>query len=175
MQNNFYTRYKCIIISTSLFHYVQIEIYKESLINKVNSILFFFSSRRRHTISTRDWSSDVCSSDLSALYGGTVNQLKHLLRKMNVELTWVDPDDPDAWRQAVRPTTKAFFGETIGNPAGNVLDIETLATIAHEHELPLIVDNTFATPYLCRPIEWGADIVIHSATKFIGGHGTSIG
>ncbi len=111
----------------------------------------------------------------SALYGGTVNQFKHLLRKMNVELTWVDPDDPDAWRQAVRANTKAFFGETIGNPAGNVLDIETVAAIAHEHELPLIVDNTFATPYLCRPIEWGADIVIHSATKFIGGHGTSIG
>ena len=111
----------------------------------------------------------------AALYGGTVNQFKHLLRKMSVELTWVDPDDPDAWRQAVRPNTKAFFGETIGNPAGNVLDIETVAAIAHEHDLPLIVDNTFATPYLCRPIEWGADIVIHSATKFIGGHGTSIG
>jgi O-acetylhomoserine (thiol)-lyase len=92
-----------------------------------------------------------------------------------VELTWVDPDDPEAWRKALRPNTKAFFGETIGNPAGNVLDIEALASIAHEHELPLIVDNTFATPYLCRPIEWGADIVIHSATKFIGGHGTSIG
>jgi len=111
----------------------------------------------------------------SALYGGSVNQFKHLLRKLNVDLTWVDPDDPGAWRDAMRPTTKAFFGETIGNPAGNVLDIEALAAIAHEHELPLIVDNTFATPYLCRPIEWGADIVIHSATKFIGGHGTSIG
>ncbi len=111
----------------------------------------------------------------SALYGGTVNQLKHLLRKMNVELTWVDPDDLDAWRAAVRAETKAFFAETIGNPAGNVLDIETVAAIAHEHGIPLIVDNTFATPYLCRPIEWGADIVIHSATKFIGGHGTSIG
>jgi O-acetylhomoserine (thiol)-lyase len=111
----------------------------------------------------------------SALYGGTVNQLKHLLRKMNVELTWVDPDDASAWRDAVRANTKAFFSETIGNPAGNVLDIEAVAAVAHEHELPLIVDNTFATPYLCRPIEWGADIVIHSATKFIGGHGTSIG
>jgi O-acetylhomoserine (thiol)-lyase len=111
----------------------------------------------------------------AALYGGTVNQLKHLLHKMNVALTWVNPDDPDAWRQAVRPDTKAFFGETIGNPGGNVLDLETVASIAHSHELPLIVDNTFATPYLCRPIEWGADIVIHSATKFIGGHGTSIG
>ncbi|ACU75097.1 O-acetylhomoserine/O-acetylserine sulfhydrylase [Catenulispora acidiphila DSM 44928] len=111
----------------------------------------------------------------SALYGGTVNQFKHLFRKMNVELSWADLDDPAAWEAAVRPTTKAFFGETIGNPAGNVLDIEALAGIAHRHGLPLIVDNTFATPYLCRPIEWGADIVVHSATKFLGGHGTSIG
>jgi O-acetylhomoserine (thiol)-lyase len=111
----------------------------------------------------------------SALYGGTVNQFKHLLRKMNVGLTWVDPDDPNAWRAAVRENTKAFYGETIGNPAGNVLDIAAIAAIAHDHQLPLIVDNTFATPYLCRPIEWGADIVVHSATKFIGGHGTSIG
>jgi O-acetylhomoserine (thiol)-lyase len=111
----------------------------------------------------------------SALYGGTVNQFKHMLRKMSVDLTWVDPDDADAWRAAVRPNTKAFYGETIGNPAGNVLDIETVAAIAHADQLPLIVDNTFATPYLCRPIEWGADIVLHSATKFIGGHGTSIG
>jgi O-acetylhomoserine (thiol)-lyase len=111
----------------------------------------------------------------SALYGGTVNQLKHLLRKMSVALTWVDPDNPDAWKAAVRDDTKAFFGETIGNPGGNVLDIETIATIAHEHGVPLLVDNTFATPFLCRPMEWGADIVLHSATKFIGGHGTSIG
>ena len=111
----------------------------------------------------------------SALYGGTVNQLKHLLRKMSVELTWVNPDDPDAWKAAVRANTKAFFAETIGNPAGNVLDIEAVARIAHDHELPLLVDNTFASPFLCRPIEWGADIVLHSATKFIGGHGTSIG
>jgi O-acetylhomoserine (thiol)-lyase len=110
-----------------------------------------------------------------ALYGGSVNQLKHLLGKMNVSLVWVDPDDLDAWRAAVTPATKVFFAETIGNPGGNVLDIEAVAAIAHEHELPLIVDNTFATPYLCRPITWGADIVIHSATKFIGGHGTSIG
>src|SRR5580704_7110383 len=111
----------------------------------------------------------------SALYGGTVNQFKHMLRKMSVELTWVDPDDLDAWRKAVRPNTKALFGETIGNPAGSVLDIERVASIAHDHDLPLLVDNTFATPFLCRPIEFGADIVIHSATKFIGGHGTSIG
>ena len=109
------------------------------------------------------------------LYGGTVNQFKHVLRKMSVELTWVDPDDLGAWRSAVRKNTKAFFGETIGNPGGNVLDIEALAAIAHEHGLPLLVDNTFATPYLCRPLEWGADIVLHSATKYIGGHGTSIG
>jgi len=111
----------------------------------------------------------------SALYGGTVNQFKHMLRKMNVGLTWVNPDDPDAWRAAVRDNTKAFYGETIGNPAGCVLDIETIAGIAHAHQIPLIVDNTFASPYLCRPMEWGADIVVHSATKFIGGHGTSIG
>ena len=111
----------------------------------------------------------------AALYGGTVNQLKHLLRKMSVEFTWVDPDKLDAWKAAARPNTKAFFAETIGNPGGNVLDIEGVARIAHEHGSPLLVDNTFATPYLCRPIEWGADIVLHSATKFIGGHGTSIG
>jgi len=111
----------------------------------------------------------------SALYGGTVNQFKHLFRKMSVDLTWVDPDRPEAWQAAVRENTKAFYAETIGNPGGNVLDIAAVAAIAHAHNLPLIVDNTFATPYLCRPIEWGADIVVHSATKFIGGHGTSIG
>src|SRR5262245_108201 len=111
----------------------------------------------------------------SALYGGTVTQLKHLLRKLSVTLTFVDPDDPAAWRAALREETKALFAETIGNPAGNVLDIEAIAQIAHAHRTPFIVDNTFATPYLCRPIEWGADIVVHSATKFIGGHGTSIG
>jgi O-acetylhomoserine (thiol)-lyase len=94
---------------------------------------------------------------------------------MNVGLTWVDPDDLGTWKAAVRENTKAFYGETIGNPAGNVLDVQNVAAIAHDHGFPLIVDNTFATPYLCRPIEWNADIVIHSATKFIGGHGTSIG
>ena len=111
----------------------------------------------------------------SALYGGTVNQFKHVLRKMNVGLTWVNPDDLGAWQAAVRDNTKAFFAETIGNPGGNVLDIEAVAAIAHAHQIPLLVDNTFASPYLCRPFEWGADIVVHSATKFIGGHGTSIG
>ena len=111
----------------------------------------------------------------SALYGGSVTQLKHLTRKLSLDLTFVDPDDLDAWRGAIRPKTKLLFAETIGNPGGNVLDIEAVSAIAHEHGMPLAIDNTFATPYLCRPIEWGADIVIHSATKFIGGHGTSIG
>lgn len=111
----------------------------------------------------------------SALYGGTTTQLKHITRKLSIELTFVDPDNLAAWRAAIKPNTKALYGETIGNPGGNVLDIEAVADIAHAHDTPLIVDNTFATPYLCRPIEWGADIVVHSATKFIGGHGTSIG
>lgn len=110
-----------------------------------------------------------------ALYGGSVTQLKHLTRKLSLGLTFVDPDDLAAWRAAIGPKTKVLFGETIGNPGGNVLDIEAVAAIAHEHGMPLAIDNTFATPYLCRPIEWGADIVINSATKFIGGHGTSIG
>jgi O-acetylhomoserine (thiol)-lyase len=111
----------------------------------------------------------------SALYGGSVTQLKHLQRKLGFELTFIDPDDLDQWRSALRPNTKLLYGETIGNPGGNVLDIEGVAGIAHEHGAPLMIDSTFATPFLCRPIEWGADIVTHSATKFIGGHGTSIG
>jgi O-acetylhomoserine (thiol)-lyase len=111
----------------------------------------------------------------AALYGGTITQLKHLQRKFGFEVTFVDGDSVDAWRAALRPETKALFGETIGNPGGNVLDIEAVAAVAREHGAPLIVDSTFATPYLCRPAEHGADIVIHSATKFIGGHGTSIG
>ena len=110
-----------------------------------------------------------------ALYGGTITQFKHVLGKLSVDVTFVDPDNLDTWQAALRPNTKALFAETIGNPGGNVLDIEAVAAIAHGHGAPLIVDNTFASPYLCRPIEWGADIVIHSATKFIGGHGTSIG
>lgn len=111
----------------------------------------------------------------SALYGGSVTQFKHFLRKLSVDLDFVDPDDHDAWRNAARDNTKLFFGETIGNPSGSVLDIGAIATIAHDHELPLMIDNTFGTPYLCRPLEWGADIVVHSATKFMGGHGTSLG
>jgi O-acetylhomoserine (thiol)-lyase len=111
----------------------------------------------------------------SALYGGTVNQFKHYFRKLSVDLTFVDPDDLGAWKGALRDETKLLYAETIGNPAGNVLDIEAVAKIAHEHRTPLMIDNTFPTPFLCRPFEWGADIVVHSATKFIGGHGTSIG
>ena len=110
-----------------------------------------------------------------ALYGGTVTQLKNVLRKMSVDLTFVDPDEPANWAEAVRGETQFLFGETIGNPGGNILDIEAVAQVAHDHDIPLVVDNTFATPYLCRPFEWGADIIVHSATKFIGGHGTSIG
>ncbi len=111
----------------------------------------------------------------AALYGGTVTQLKHLSRKLSFGLSFVDPDDLGAWRAALRPETKLLFAETIGNPGGNVLDLQAVAAIAHEHGAPLLVDSTFATPYLCRPIEHGADIVMHSATKFLGGHGTSIG
>jgi O-acetylhomoserine (thiol)-lyase len=110
-----------------------------------------------------------------ALYGGSLTQLKHLFGKLSVDLDFVDPADPAAWRQRMRSETKALFVETIGNPAGTVPDLEALSAIAHEHGAPLLVDNTFATPYLCRPLDFGADIVVHSATKFLGGHGTSIG
>ena len=111
----------------------------------------------------------------SALYGGTITQLKHVLGKLTVGLDFVDVDDLDAWRSAMNSNTKLLFAETIGNPGGNVLDIEKVAAIAHEHECPLMIDNTFATPYLCRPLDWGADIAVYSATKFLGGHGTSLG
>ena len=111
----------------------------------------------------------------AALYGGTVTQFKHVLRKMSVELTFVDPEQPQQWREHIRESTKLLFGETIGNPSGCVLDIEAIADIGHQAGIPLMVDNTFATPYLCRPLQFGADIVVHSATKFMGGHGTSIG
>lgn len=111
----------------------------------------------------------------AALYGGTTAQFKNVLGKLNVAYSFVNPDDPAAWEAALRPNTKALYAETIGNPGGNVLDIEAVAAVAHRHGAPLVLDNTFASPYLCRPIEWGADVVIHSATKFIGGHGTSIG
>lgn len=111
----------------------------------------------------------------AALYGGTYNLLSHTLPKFGIETTFVDdPDDLEAWAAAVRPNTVAFYGESIGNPKNNVLDISGVADVAHGVGVPLIVDNTVATPYLIRPLEWGADIVVHSATKFLGGHGTSI-
>ncbi|ACY97037.1 MULTISPECIES: bifunctional o-acetylhomoserine/o-acetylserine sulfhydrylase [Thermomonospora] len=111
----------------------------------------------------------------ASLYGGTYNLFRHTLPKLGIEVSFVeDPDDLDAWRAAVRPNTKAFFGESIGNPRGNVLDIEGVAGVAHEVGVPLIVDNTVPTPYLLRPFEHGADIVVHSATKFLGGHGTTV-
>jgi len=111
-----------------------------------------------------------------SLYGGTYNLLQNTLSKLGITTTFVtDPHDPQAWRDAVRPTTKAFFGETIPNPQADILDIEAVAAVAHEVGVPLIVDNTVATPYLLRPIEFGADIVVHSATKYLGGHGSAIG
>jgi O-acetylhomoserine (thiol)-lyase len=110
-----------------------------------------------------------------SLYGGTQNLFKHTLKKLGIETTFVtDPDNLDEWRAAVRPNTKAFFGEVVSNPRQDVLDLEGISAIAHEAGVPLIVDNTLSTPYLIRPIEWGADVVIHSATKYLGGHGTSI-
>lgn len=111
----------------------------------------------------------------STLYGGTYTQLDVTLRKLGIDVTFVEPDQPENFRAAIKPNTKLFYGETISNPRGNVLDIEAIAAIAHENQLPLMIDNTFATPYVCRPIDYGADIVVHSLTKFIGGHGTSIG
>jgi O-acetylhomoserine (thiol)-lyase len=111
-----------------------------------------------------------------SLYGGTYNLFHYTLPKLGIEVSFVeDPDDLESWRAAVRPNTKAFFGETISNPKQDVLDIEGVAGVAHEVGVPLIVDNTVATPYLVRPFEWGADVVVHSTTKYLGGHGTSIG
>jgi len=109
------------------------------------------------------------------LYGGTYNLFSTTLPNFGIKTTFVNPDEPENFREAIRENTKAIYIETIGNPGINLIDIEAVAKIAHENGLPLIVDNTFGTPYLIRPIEFGADIVIHSATKFIGGHGTSIG
>ncbi|MRG61746.1 bifunctional o-acetylhomoserine/o-acetylserine sulfhydrylase [Agromyces sp. CFH 90414] len=112
----------------------------------------------------------------SSIYGGTYNLFKYTLAKLGIETTFVEnQDDADEWRRAVRPNTKLFFAETIGNPKINVLDIELVSGIAHDSGIPLIVDNTIATPYLIRPFEHGADIVVHSATKFLGGHGTVVG
>ena len=111
----------------------------------------------------------------ATLYGGTYTQMDITFRKMGIHTVFVEPDDPENFRKAITPKTRLLYGETLGNPRINVLDLAAVARIAHEHGLPLMIDNTFATPYLCRPIEHGADILTHSATKFIGGHGTSIG
>ena len=109
------------------------------------------------------------------LYGGTYSLLKYTFKKLGVETTFVeDPDDLESWRAAVRPNTKVFYAESISNPASNILDIEGVSAVAHDAGVPLIVDNTIATPYLIRPLEWGADVVVHSATKYLGGHGTTI-
>ncbi|CAB4614199.1 MAG: bifunctional o-acetylhomoserine/o-acetylserine sulfhydrylase [Actinobacteria bacterium] len=110
-----------------------------------------------------------------SLYGGTYNLLHYTLPKFGIEVTFVDdPDNLEQWKAAIRPNTKAFFGETISNPKNDVLDIEGISGVAHEHGIPLIVDNTIATPYLIQPLKWGADIVVHSATKYLGGHGTAV-
>ncbi len=110
-----------------------------------------------------------------SLYGGTYNLFHYTLPKLGIECTFVEnPDDPESWRAAVRPNTKLFFGESIANPKNDVLDIEAVAAVAHEIGVPLIIDNTVATPYLINPLKWGADVVIHSATKYLGGHGTSV-
>ena len=111
----------------------------------------------------------------STLYGGTYNQFVYTFPRLGIEVTLVDPADPENFRRAIRPDTKLIWGETLGNPRINVFPFEAVAKIAGEYRIPLVIDNTFATPYLCRPFEWGANIVIHSTTKFIGGHGTTIG
>ena len=111
----------------------------------------------------------------STIYGGTYNLLAHTLPEFGVTASFVDPDEPGAFERAIRPNTKAVFIETLGNPNSSIIDMEAVAAVAHAHKVPLIVDNTFATPYLFRPLEHGADIVVHSATKFMGGHGTALG
>src|SRR6266567_2870962 len=111
----------------------------------------------------------------STLYGGTYTQFDVSFRRLGIDTVFVEPDDPENFRKAITPKTRLLYAETISNPRMNVLDIKAVAKIAHEANVPLVIDNTFASPYLCRPIEHGADIVVHSATKFIGGHGTSIG
>jgi O-acetylhomoserine (thiol)-lyase len=111
----------------------------------------------------------------STLYGGTYNQFAYTFPRLGISVTFVDPSDPENFRRAIQPNTKILYGETLGNPRINVFPLEEVAKIAQEFGIPLMIDNTFATPYLCRPFEWGANIIVHSATKFIGGHGTSIG
>lgn len=111
----------------------------------------------------------------SMLYGGTYNQFKHTFPRLGIDVTFVDPADPEEFRRAIRPNTRLLYGETLGNPGITVFPLEEVGAIAREAAVPLVIDNTFATPYLCRPFEWGAHIVVHSTTKFIGGHGSTIG
>jgi O-acetylhomoserine (thiol)-lyase len=111
----------------------------------------------------------------ATLYGGTYTQFSVSFQRLGIETTFVEPDDPENFRKAIQPNTRVLYGETIANPRMNILDIAKVAAIAHEHNIPLVIDSTMASPYLCRPIEHGADIVVHSATKFLGGHGNSIG
>lgn len=111
----------------------------------------------------------------STLYGGTISQFRYTFPRLGIHVTLVDPSDPENFRKAIQPNTKLIYGETISNPLVNIFPFEEVSAIAREYGLPLMIDNTFATPYLCRPFEWGADIITHSTTKFIGGHGTSIG
>lgn len=109
------------------------------------------------------------------LYGGTYNQFQYTFPRLGIDVTFVDPDLPENFRRVIRPNTKLVYGETLGNPRINIFPFKEVAAIAHDNQIPLMIDNTFATPYLCRPFEWGANIVVHSTTKFIGGHGTTIG
>ena len=111
----------------------------------------------------------------STLYGGTFNQFNYTFPRLGIDVTFVDPKDPENFRKAIRPNTKILYGETLGNPLINVFPFEAVAAIGRDFRIPVMIDSTFATPYLCRPFEWGANIVVHSTTKFIGGHGTSIG
>lgn len=111
----------------------------------------------------------------SHLYGGSITQITHTLKRLGVTVTYVDPTDSKAWERAITPKTRALYGELIGNPRGSILDLEAVAALAEHHHIPLIIDNTIATPYLCRPMDFGAAITVYSATKFIGGHGNSLG
>ncbi len=134
------------------------------------------AARPRCTWRSRRWPAPAAtSSSSSALYGGSHNLLHYTLARFGIATTFVRPGDIDGWRAAIRPETRLLFGETLGNPGLDVLDIPTVAAIAHDHGLPLLVDSTLTTPWLIRPFEHGADLVYHSATKFLSGHGTVVG
>src|SRR5256886_15175824 len=120
---------------------------------------------------------EACANIVSAstLYGGTYTLLEVNLHKLGIDTTFVSPDDPENFRRAIKKNTKILYAETLGNPLINIVDIEALAKIAREAGIPLVIENTVPSPYLCRPVEWGADIVVHSATQYIGGHRTTMG